>query len=490
MSRPSARSFLVVALSLTLLLGGACVARDPRPATEPPPASLTDTPAVQLDDQPSAPLYGLVWQPGTSASSLSRLDPRTLLPVAGGRSLPVDRIVQWTMAPDHSMALFGPGKSEDLDPPDSNVYVIDLENMRQTAVIKAKAEVGFPRGALWLDAGRVLLLGVVDHYESVERGGVISAVSRPVLVATIVDVEKRRVVAQRRYSPGGDVAAVEPSRDGLVVMFQPTDHIGTVEVGRVDTRGGLHLVRLDRVTAGFKGAPHGGDVGSRQNVPGLTVDARGGRAYVVAAGSPVAEITLPGLSVSYHSLTVPGRAPSVLGMLVRMLTPVAPAATAKAQSGPQRQALWLGGGKLAVWGADMDFKDEDGELTGGSRPSGLQVIDTRDWSVRMLDPGVGRVVRAEGRLVTAGVTVRDAADVDRSITGDGVRIRTPGARRTVHLYAGRPFEWIQAYGRYAYVDITDPNVPTPGPTGYAVIDTRTGAVLGEHKGRTLPDLLR
>jgi hypothetical protein len=502
MTRPPTRAITAITMSLGLLLGGACVAGEPRPATESAAPPMRYAPGILPADQPNGPLYGTTWQPATTASTLSRLDPRTLLPVAGTRRLRVDGLAPWTVAPDRSVAVFGPGDASATDPGgarpnDASVYVMDLEHMRQVAVIKAKAEVGFPRAALWLGAGRVLLLGGLDNYQVVERAGLTSMETRPALVATIVDVTSRRVIAQRRYIPGGEAVAVEPTRDGIVVLLQPTDRIDTVAVGRVDTRAELHLVRLGRVTAGFQRAPDGGDVGSRQIVPGLAVDTRG-RAYVVAAGSPVAEIALARMSVRYHSLITPGRAaPSVLGMLRRATVPAAAPAAAKSQSGPERHVLWLGDGRLAVWGTDMDFSGADGAVTGGARPSGLKVIDTRDWSVRTLDPTAGRLVRAEDKLVTAGVTVRatagegDAAgDGDRLTTGDGLRIRAPGTRRPVHVFAGRPVEWIQAYGRYVYLDLTDPNKPTAGPAGYAVIDTRTGAVLGEHQGRQLPTLLK
>ncbi|HEX6468765.1 MAG TPA: hypothetical protein VF069_06675 [Streptosporangiaceae bacterium] len=524
MQRP-VRWFTVVASALALLLGGACVAGSP-PATGPAPSpgipspdtpspDSSDTPALPLAGRPAGPLYGIGWEISTGASYLSRLDPRTLLPEAGRPRLRVDGLAAWTVAPDRTVALFGPGDASGANladasiADDASIHVVDLGRMRQTAVIKAAAEVGSPRAALWLGHGRVLLLGIAEDQRSVEHDGVTSMVVRPALVATILDVDARRVVAQRRHplgaraedpsaaEPAGaaeavDVTAVEPARAGLVVLLQPADRIGTVEVGRVDAGGAFTFVRLDRVTAGFRRAPDGGDVGSRQNVPGLAVDAQSDRAYVVAAGSPVAEVDLTAArpAVGYHSLTVPGRAPSVLGMLRRALVPAAPAAEAKLQSGPERHALWLGGGRLAVWGTDADFSGTDGAATGGSRPSGLQIIDTRDWSVRTLDPRVGQVVRAEGRLVTAGVTTRRSDDADMVTSGDGLRIRVPGPRQpAVHLYAGRPIEWLQASGRYAYADLTDPNAGTAGASGYAVIDTRTGTVVGEHRGRPLPDLL-
>jgi hypothetical protein len=162
------------------------------------------------------------------------------------------------------------------------------------------------------------------------------------------------------------------------------------------------------------------------------------------------------------------------------------AAEAKLQSGPERHALWLGDGRLAVWGTDADYKGTDGDPTGESRPSGLQVIDTRDWSVRTLDPGIGQVVRAGDRLVTAGVTTH-MASADSPTTGDGLWIRTPGPSRPVHLLAGRPVQWFQTYGPYAYVDISDPNGGSGQTPGYAVIDTRTGTVVGEHRGDPMPD---
>jgi hypothetical protein len=364
---------------------------------------------------------------------------------------------------------------------------MDLEHMRQIAVIKATAAVGVPRAGLWLGADRVLLLGDRKDYQSVEHDGKTNLVSRTALVATIVDVPKRRVISQQqRYITGGELVAVEPTRDGLVVLLQPTDRIGTAELGLVNTRGELHVVRLDRVTAGFQRAPGGGDMGSRQNRPGLAVDTQRERAYVVAAGSPVAEVTLAHLDVAYHSLTTPGRAPSVLGMLRQALAPLA---EAKLQSGPERYAQWLGDGRLAVWGTDRAYTGDDTSPSGGSKPSGLQIVDTRDWSVRALDPGAGQLVRAEDRLVTTGTTERMKDGGDQATKGNGLRIRVPGTGHPIQLYAGRPFAWMQAYGRYVYVDLADPNRTSTGPSGYGVIDTRTGTVLGEHKGSQMPDLM-
>jgi hypothetical protein len=331
----------------------------------------------------------------------------------------------------------------------------------------------------------VLLLGDRENYDSVERGNMTGLVSRPILVATIVDLAARRVVAHRAYTRNTRIAAVEPSRRGLVVLSAPAGKIGTAELGLVDTRGRLRVAPLGQVTAGFQRPAHGGEAGSRQNVPGLAVDAAHDRAYVVAAGSPVAEVALADLRVTYHRLAGAGRRPSVLAQLRRGLVP---AAEAKVQSGPERHARWLGAGRLAVSGTNSDFRGEHDSPTGERRPSGLQIIDTRDWSVRTIDNDAGQVVLAANRLVTVGATTR-LTDGDSTTKGAGLRIRAPGSRRPVQLYAGRPIQWIQAYGPYVYADLANNTAGQYQQTGYAVIDARTGKLVGEHQDRLIPVFL-
>src|SRR4051794_31292590 len=99
---PPARSITIVVSSLVLLFGGACVAGAPRPAGTPSAPTMRDAPAVPPAEHPSGPLYGVEWQPTSTSSFLSRLDPRTLLPVAGTRRLRVDSLAPWTVAPDRS----------------------------------------------------------------------------------------------------------------------------------------------------------------------------------------------------------------------------------------------------------------------------------------------------------------------------------------------------------------------------------------------------
>jgi hypothetical protein len=429
-------------------------------------------------------VYGVVWDERADAGDLTRLDPRTLLPRRGAPRLAVRDLMSWTVSPDRSTAVFVDSDPNGLAAGNSTLHLIDLVHMRQTAAIGVSAPVGRPNSALWLGGGRVLLLGEVENYVSSERNGVISLAKRPVLTTTILDVRAARVVAQHRYAGDGQSVAVDATRHGLVVLMAPAEQIGAATIGLVDPNGRFRDVRLGKVTAGFE-RPHGSGVDSVRNrevTPGLAVDEETGRVYVLAAGSAVAEVTLPDLRVAYHPVHAPGRPPALLAWL--RSAAFAASAEAKMQSGTVRNALWLGDGRLAVWGSDSDYRGEDDSATGQTRPSGLQVVDTRDWSVRTLDPGVSEVARAGNRLVTAG-TVRRTAEQSDSTTGDGVRIRTPGAGPPVHLYAGRPIQWVQVYGDYAYVELTG----SGQEPGYAVIDTRVGTVVGEHKGLLIPDVI-
>jgi hypothetical protein len=64
----------------------------------------------------------------------------------------------------------------------------------------------------------------------------------------------------------------------------------------------------------------------------------------------------------------------------------------------ERQALWLGGGLLAVTGSDTwSSRGHD-----RSAPAGLKLVDTGHWSVRLLNPLISTVTRAPGGFLATG----------------------------------------------------------------------------------------
>lgn len=466
-----ARWFAVPAVSLALVVGGGCLggggggtdAAGSRPAGD----DQDSGPMPELSAAPPqrGPLYGVL-PAGVGSSELARLDPRTLLPAKGVPRISLEgQQGVHAVSPDRSIAVAGD---------DGAVTIFDLEEMRALGTVTAKREMGASLSARWLSPRQVLLVGKPDQHE---------------LVATVVDAADRRVVAQRGYRTPLDAVSARPAPGGVVVLFQPSDRIGTAELGYVDVRGRLDRAPLRRVRAGQQQLerPDGGQVPAfRQVQPGLAVDPDGGHAFVVSAGSPVAEVTLPGLRTTYHTVGKPGRTRSVLSWLRRAL---APPAEAKIMNGPRREAAWLGDGRLAVWGADTSYREgEDSTVTGRTRAYGLRVIDTGTWTIRPLVPAASDAVLARDRLVAFGGSATEGAETPARTGGAGLQILTPGADDPTRLFGGRMLSWVEAYGRYAYARLDRPDT-SAYEQGFAVVDLRTGKIVGRHHDREIPWLL-
>ena len=113
--------------------------------------------------------------------------------------------------------------------------------------------------------------------------------------------------------------------------------------------------------------------------------------WASTSGSPASPSIAP---VGAHSSSAPDFTVAAVDLDTLAVAYHAPSARtlAKSITGPSRQAAWLGNDTLAVSG--FDYKgSHDGE------PVGLRLVDTRDWSVRMVDAGVGRFGVGEGSLV-------------------------------------------------------------------------------------------
>jgi hypothetical protein len=192
---------------------------------------------------------------------------------------------------------------------------------------------------------------------------------------------------------------------------------------------------------------------------------------VVAAGAPVAEVDLTTLRVGYHRLATPT---SPLRRLANWLVP--PAKAKGATDGPARRALWLGEGLLAVAGLDAEASNTRQGAREVLRPSGLELIDTRSWTVRMVDPRTSGIQLAGGRLFATSYRY-DSNDGEPK--GHGLTIFGPGDRRPVHLMGSDEVWDVQVHGDLAYVR---------RGSGYSVVDLRTNRVL-RHEQRDLPAFL-
>jgi hypothetical protein len=226
--------------------------------------------------------------------------------------------------------------------------------------------------------------------------------------------------------------------------------IGPARLAIVDRRGAVRFLELERMLAGMQFVDRTShDV--RQRLPGLAVDAAGRRAYVVTPGL-VAAVDLARLAVSYHE---PSRASSALARLRDWLDP---AAHAKGASGPTRVARWLGGGLLAVTGADeQSLTDARGDTRIRVLAAGLSLVDTRDWSARMIAKGATDVRVAGGLLLATGLADADAIGLAAYDRDGDKRFQLFDDRQAwvTQVYEGRAFVGIAGQGGEAPLRVVD-----------------------------------
>jgi hypothetical protein len=257
----------------------------------------------------------------------------------------------------------------------------------------------------------------------------------------LVDPLARRVL--RRQNLHGGVQTAVFAGDRAVLLTTPSEGIGMAGLAVVDGQGTVRSVPLRAISAGDKEPTDQGSsegVMERRDV-GLAVDRAGGRAFVVAAGTPVADVDLATLRVAYRGLNQPA------SLLQRLAGWFVPPAEAKLASGPLRSACWLGDGLLAVWGSDARVvKDAGGQPTVAETPSGLKLVDTRRWTVRQLHPEATAVRWHDGRLLAFGVRWYE----QQRPGGIGLTIYGPGDRRPRQLVKNRPVHELWANGDLAY----------------------------------------
>jgi hypothetical protein len=268
-----------------------------------------------------------------------------------------------------------------------------------------------------------------------------------------IDPLQPRVIARRRV--GAALMRVAATPGELVLLLAPGSTIGPATLATVDGNGDVETVRL-RIAAGLlptEGVPFI----LRTRRPGLAVDARGRRAYVLTARPDVVEVDLAERRVQHHRIT-PARS-----LLDRLHDLVEPRAEAQQAVGPVRVADWIAPGTIAVAGQDAHVSwQPGGAIRRVTRPAGLQVIDTERWQTHTLDEGASGFRTARGLLLT---------------DGDGLTAYQPDGGRAFHVLDDRRVELVATSGTLAYVREA---------ARLHVVDLELGRVIGA--GRP-PDLL-
>jgi hypothetical protein len=398
------------------------------------------------------PVLGVL---GYKPAVLAWLDPRTLRPRPGPRIRLRYGVSSFGWSPDRSLLVLG-----DVD--DDALHLVDPWRMRRLGTVRFGIVAEAPQELAWLGPRRLAVVAGNPGDGS---------------TLVMVDPVAGRVLSRRPLAPADLQMAA--AGDRLVLLRSETERIGPVRLQVVDDHGRVRSVRLDRVTAGFQNPPdwdRPGAYGITRDA-GLAVDPAGGRAFVAAAGSTVAEVDLANLRVTYRRLRQPA---SLLRRLAHWLVPPA---EAKQVAGSWRSACWLGDGLLAVSGADAGITGATvAEQRLDMRPNGLKLVDTRSWTVRPLDPAAGSASWQGGRLFAFGERWDRTAQRPR---GAGLTVLGPGDLRR-HLLGARLVDDVQLNGDLAYAsfELGDGG----GEWGHLVVSLRDGRVLASSE-TPLPYLL-
>jgi hypothetical protein len=410
-------------------------------------------PAGEVAD-PAGPAGALLGVIGYKPAMLARLDRRTLRPLPGPRVRLRYGISGYGWSPDRSLLVLG-----DVD--DDTLHLVDPVRLRRLATIRFGIVAAAPQGFAWLGPRRL---------------AVVAGSSGDGSTLLMVDPVARRVLSRRPLPPAG--LSLAGAGDRLVLLSSPPERIGPVRLLVVDRSGRTRSLELSGIDAGFQNPPdwdRPAAYGTGRDAA-LAVDPQGGRAFVVAAGAPVAEVDLASLRVTYRHLRQPA---SLLRRLAHWLVPPA---EAKLAAGTWRAGCWLGGGTLAVWGAETSVVgDTPAEQRVDRRLAGLKLIDTRSWTVRTLDLATEEASWQAGRLLAYGGTWDHHAQRTRGV---GLTLYGPGDAPPRHLLGDEAVMEAHLDGDLVYAAVDTGNEQF----GRRVVSLRSGRVISSSEA-PLPRLL-
>jgi hypothetical protein len=360
------------------------------------------------------PLLGLL-QASNSSVSLARLDPLSLRPVS--RKVVVGEYHDaWSLSPDASQLALGVSSGASILRPSRRlrgrigIYIVDLGRMQLVQEIQTEIAA---EALGWL-ARRRLVAGL-------QRGGTV-----------VVDPLTGRILRRWPRFSFPDLSARVGGE--LVMLFRdlPLTTLASANprLAVVNAQGRLRSVKLERIQLAVR---------SRNSTyyytdrAGLAVDSGRARAYVFAADAPVADVDLRTMRISYHRLDPLFLRPGELqGSEARPKNAVL---------SRERRAVWLGDGRVVVFGRDL--------VTARGRrealiPAGAVLVNTATWKWRALDRNATGATFAAGRLIVFGPG-REAAP------GIGLRAYTLSGRRTSYLLRGKRVFDVQVANGLAYV---------------------------------------
>jgi hypothetical protein len=369
------------------------------------------------------PLLALVWK--GSVVSLTRVDSMSLRPV-GAPSLRIGYAFPVARSPRGLTLAFDTDRGAVLS-------FVDVRTLRLRGSVTLGD--GWISAAAWPSSRR--LVAVVGS-EGQSR------------VFTI-DPATRRRVSVHTLPLHDELLASATAGNRVVFLLGESQSIAPVSLGVAGVDGAVHSVVLSQITGGTAPPADYASGVARTAWPALAVDPGGSRAAVVGAGGLIAEVDLNTLAVSYH----PG--------VARV-----PARAAKALEGWQRSALWLPSGTLAVTGMDYQATVKDGKEEMSGTPAGVTLVDTADWSSRVVDEGASYVDRVGNSLIAFG-----GAYSSGPVSPPGIGLRgyaSDGALR-FQLFGTEQIGDVQRAGGLAYVAGCNDRC-------FRIVDPTSGAMVG------------
>jgi hypothetical protein len=389
--------------------------------------------------RPPAAVLGIVWnETGFAKPKLTRVKSVALEPFGRRVPLLLGGASATAYSPDRRWLAVGNGA-------DPSIQLIDLRRMQQVGVVK----LGLDGWVTFLSWQGGYLFAVVDG-ETDRAVAVVDPVGRQVL---------------RRHRLNRAILGTQAGPGTVVLITGPRNHIGPIELTVVGGKG-MTSVPVREIAGGWETENGSGGYRARQATPGLAIDAPGRRALIVPAGRTVAEVSLSNLAVRYHTLSEP------VSLLQRLRNWLEPAAQAKLIEGPQRKAVWLPNGLIALTGADYTVStSENGEPDVAAQAAGLSLIDTRTWAIRKIDDEASDFVHFENTLLAFGVTDWTASPES---TGFGLVGYDFTGKELFRALEGTGVSWVEAVGGLAYVTLNEKlHAVVDGATGHVFARART-----------------
>ena len=366
----------------------------------------------------TVPLYGMFSVPRTvgaknavvnfgGANTLSRVNPKTLMPVGKTLKLP-DYFWAQAFSPDGTHLLGSTNQN--------GLTIIDLKSLTLNAKLKARldADLGSAtvRSSAWPTARRVLVVAqrMSEPYQR-------NVVSRTLLG---IDPADGSIVWKRELTNKLSLFSAKTVGSKLVLLLgnssQSHHHSKeTVVVASADGQVHTSVATIPNTKSGF-------NQGTLVAVSGASP-----AAYIVAAGT-VFSIDLNNAQATPHSIAPPKNAPN----------------TSLAVSGGYGGASPLGD-KLVVGGGVFP-------LPNGLSRAGLYLVDPSTWTTRLIDSNASRFI-TRGTTLIAFTTAPFFIPAANSLTkgpGTGITIYNQDGTRLYHLYGERKFTDVGLTPSFAY----------------------------------------